>query len=204
LKNIFIIVLFSFVASFSCAQNFEQRILESLSKNRTPGMTHFMQGISNTTSYISVATPVTIFIIGAAQNNKQTKQKSYVIAGSLVVATVLTEGLKYIVNRARPSTRDSLIIPASDLGSPSFPSGHTSIAFSTATAISLAFPKWYVIAPSFLWAGTVGFSRMYLGVHYPSDVLAGAIVGSGSAWISYKINQWWQKKQTHKNLMMLN
>ncbi|HEU4788615.1 MAG TPA: phosphatase PAP2 family protein, partial [Flavobacterium sp.] len=53
----------------------------------------------------------------------------------------------------------------------------------------------YVIAPSFLWAGAVGYSRMYLGVHYPTDVLAGAIVGSGSAFLCYKLNKWINKKR---------
>jgi membrane-associated phospholipid phosphatase len=203
-KNIFFLFVFLLGTLFSPAQNFEQRILESLSKNRTPGMTHLMQGISNTDYPVSVATPVTLFIIAAAGHNEKSKEKSFIIAGSLLASTVITEGLKYLVNRPRPSTRDSLIIPASDMGSPSFPSGHTSIAFATATSLSMAFPKWYVIAPSFLWAGTVGFSRLYLGVHYPSDVLAGALVGSGSAWLSYKVNEWWRRKQAHKALHVVN
>ncbi|ULT24063.1 phosphatase PAP2 family protein [Sphingobacterium sp. E70] len=45
--------------------------------------------------------------------------------------------------------------------------------------MSRAYSKWYVVAPSLLWAGSVGYSRMYLGVHYPTDVLAGAVLGLG-------------------------
>ena len=78
------------------------------------------------------------------------------------------------------------------------PSGHTSTAFATATSLSLAYPKWYVVAPSFIWAGTIGYSRMHLGVHYPSDVVVGALVGSGSAFLCYKANQWINKKRKKK------
>ena len=74
-------------------------------------------------------------------------------------------------------------------GSPSFPSGHTSSAFATATSLSLAYPEWYVIVPSFAYAGTVAYSRMHLGVHYPSDVAAGALIGAGCAYLTFKVNK---------------
>jgi len=57
----------------------------------------------------------------------------------------------------------------------SFPSGHTSAAFLTATLLSVLAP---VLAPAFfLWAGAVGMSRVILGVHFPTDTLAGATLG---------------------------
>jgi membrane-associated phospholipid phosphatase len=87
--------------------------------------------------------------------------------------------------------------------SASFPSGHTSIAFATATALSLKYPKWYVIAPASIWACSVGYSRMNLGVHYPSDVFAGAVLGAGSAFLTYKINEWFWEKQHHKKILVI-
>jgi undecaprenyl-diphosphatase len=80
----------------------------------------------------------------------------------------------------------------------SMPSGHTAFAFTTATSIYLAYPKWYVALPAFTWATAVGYSRMYLGQHYPSDVLMGAIVGGGSACLTNWLNKKFIEKKKIK------
>jgi len=113
------------------------------------------------------------------------------IAEKLLVLAI-TEGVKVAVNRTRPYiTYPGLIHPydASETGL-SFPSAHTSLAFNTAATVSIRFHKWYITAPAYLWAGCVGYSRLYLGEHYPSDVLAGAAIGVGSAYLA----RWLDKK----------
>jgi membrane-associated phospholipid phosphatase len=126
---------------------------------------------------------------GLIKDDKELFRNACVIFGSAALASGITIMLKYSVNRDRPYVTYPDITKKSSAGSPSFPSGHTSSAFSTATSLSLAYPKWYIIVPSYAWAGTVGYSRMHLGVHYPSDVLAGAVIGAGSAWIAYAVNK---------------
>jgi undecaprenyl-diphosphatase len=86
---------------------------------------------------------------------------------------VLKKGLK----RNRPANAlpdyQSFIIPSDQF---SFPSGHTSGAFVVATALLLFYPQF--AAPAFAWGAMVGVSRVTLGVHFPTDTLAGATMGT--------------------------
>jgi undecaprenyl-diphosphatase len=70
------------------------------------------------------------------------------------------------------------VIVASDRFS--FPSGHTCGAFLLAALTTEFYAA--LAAPMYLWAGAVGLSRVVLGVHFPSDIVAGAVLGSGIAW----------------------
>ena len=100
----------------------------------------------------------------------------------LLVATVAlttqlaTTLLKYAVQRDRPPTvvldpEPLLDVPTTS----SFPSGHTSSSFACAWVLSRLAPR--LTVPLFALAALIGFSRIYVGVHYPLDVLAGAVFG---------------------------
>ena len=131
-------------------------------------------------------------------NKVISKSEPYVAIGyvgtSVAGAFVVTYGMKYLVDRERPYDRwPDRVHAYSRESSPSFPSGHTATAFALATSLSITYPKWYVIAPSALWACSVGVSRMNEGVHYPSDVLAGAAIGAGCAVVNVYVNRWLNK-----------
>lgn len=157
--------------------------------------------LSETARPFSIAAPMVVFGIGWIGNNKATRQKAVMMGASFFVASAITTTMKYSINRPRPYVDYPDIDKISVGGSPSFPSGHTSDAFSNATSLSLAFPKWYVIVPSYAYASAVGYSRMHLGVHYPSDVIAGAVVGAGSAYLCYRAQKWISRKKRSKSEM---
>lgn len=193
LLSLFFSLLLCITSSLSHAQfiqKLDRQTLEEFSEDRTNSMTRFMQNVSSTTGAISVGIPAALIIKGMISGDKLTVRKGMYIVKTIAVSSAITFVMKYTFNRQRPFKADSLIIKASRGGGPSFPSGHTSLAFATATSLSFAYPKWYVITPSYLWAGTVGYSRMYLGVHYPTDVWVGAMVGTLSGFLSYKLNNW--------------
>lgn len=176
--------------------NFDQRVLVNIMDTRTEGVTKAMRGLSDYTQEISFLIPATVTVVGLIDNNKMTLKKGLYLAESAAAATFITYGMKYSFKRSRPYMKIPGLSAAGTGNSPSFPSGHTSVAFASATSLYLAYPKWYVAVPAYTYAAAVGYSRMYLGVHYPSDVLAGAVIGAGSAWLMYKANKWLFKKKT--------
>lgn len=165
----------------SAIQQFDDRVMIDIQNTRTPEQTQFALFLSNTYRYGNIGVPAGLFIGGVLGHNEAMRQNSLFVASSTAVSFGLDYLIKHLVNRRRPFIQNINIVPVYRAGSTSFPSGHAAATFSTATALAMAYPKWYVIAPAFLWAGSVSYSRMYLGVHYPTDVAAGAFLGAGSA-----------------------
>ncbi|MFV8334778.1 phosphatase PAP2 family protein [Flavobacterium sp. RSP29] len=196
-RVILIVLLFSM--TFVNAQNSDINILRDINVHRNKSLDPTFKLVTNSAVPISVATPIILYSVGLIKKDSAIKKQAIFIGEAFLVNAFITTALKHTIKRDRPfETYPDIDQVASTLGY-SFPSGHTSLAFATATSLSLAYPKWYIIAPSFVWAGAVGYSRMHLGVHYPSDVFAGAIIGTGSAYLSYKVNKWINKKSSKKD-----
>lgn len=200
-KNVFKIsylTVLLFCTTFLNAQNIDINILRDINVHRNTSLDRTFKTITNSAVPISVATPIIIYSLGLVQKDSTIKKQAIFIGETFLVSAFITTALKRTIKRERPFDTYSDIDQATSAPGYSFPSGHTSTAFATATSLSMAYPKWYVIAPSFVWASAVGYSRMHLGVHYPTDVFAGAIIGSGSAFITYKANKWLNKKRSKK------
>ena len=193
-----LLLLFIAIQFTADSQNLDINLLKSINKNESTFKTNFFKADAQSVTIFNIAAPVGVFTAGLIKHNTQLKKDAAYMAGAFIFSSLVTQATKRIVQRKRPFDEYSFIVKRDEGGGYSFPSGHTSAAFTTATSLSLLFPKWYVIVPSFLWASSVGYARMYQGVHYPSDVLAGAIVGAGSAWLGWKVQKWMDKKQRKK------
>lgn len=192
LKLVISVFILCFAKGYS--QSIDLSILKSINKHEMPMWDKTMRITSNSIYPAIVIAPSALFLTGYLQKDKPMMRSGVKTAAAIGLNIVLTTGLKYSINRTRPFTQyPDDIIKRTDAGKYSFPSGHTSSAFAMATSLTLATKKWYVAVPSYLYACGVGYSRMRLGVHFPSDVLGGMVVGIGSSLLIWQIDKWIQK-----------
>lgn len=188
-------VLFAFLLAFSVfGQNWDINTLHQINSWDGKFIRNYNKFISQSEPYIAVGVPVAMALAAWAKNDRELLRDAMYVGTTVAGTFVLTYGIKYLVDRDRPFvTYPDRVHAYSHESSPAFPSGHTATAFALATSLCVKYPKWYVIAPSALWACSVGVSRINEGVHYPSDVLAGAAIGVGCAVVNVYINRWLNK-----------
>jgi membrane-associated phospholipid phosphatase len=176
-------------AAASEADGLDTRIFRSVNNAQNQFKTSLFHVTDNSVAVLVVGIPVGCIVYGLAADNRNAVNTGVLLSAS----EVLTYGLKYVlkvsIKRPRPY-EDLADVHVNDIESAdqySFPSGHTAGAFALATMLTLRYPKPAVYIPAFIWAGMVGYGRVYNGVHYPSDVLGGAVVGAGSSILTFAL-----------------
>lgn len=172
---------------------FEFTILNFIQTLRTPFFDTLMPMISSFGGVVWVLLAVILLA------RKQTRKAGVVLTAALCVELVLCSGIiKHLVARMRPfdvNTQIQLII-----GRPhdfSFPSGHTASSFAAVMALYCGGMK-KLWRPALLLSCCIAFSRLYLYVHYPTDILGGMVFGSLSGYLGYQMVHYllqWRRKQ---------
>lgn len=162
--------------------NIDNSILDFIQNNlRSPKLDKIMSLITSLGNIGIIWMVIALIAISIRKYRKY----GYIILGALLLCMIVGNiTLKNLVGRARPFNANEklnlLIISApQDF---SFPSGHTMCSFAAATVICYINKKAGVLA--IILSMLIGFSRLYLYVHYPSDVLVGAIIGIFLGYIS--------------------
>jgi membrane-associated phospholipid phosphatase len=191
---LFLLIQLTFAGMPAKAQSLDTRLLKSLNGKSHNGWDQTMRHVSFSVYLLEPVVPVSISLHGHFTKDKEILWNGYKSAISLCGALAISTGLKYSLHRTRPFVAHAgYIEPRDSPHTPSFPSGHTTAAFVTATSLTLSYKKWYVAVPAYTYAGVVAYSRMRLGVHYPSDVLAGMVLGTGSALLTWHIHKMLRK-----------
>lgn len=156
----FLLLLVSFLV--------DEQIVWAIASNRLSFLNDFMIWIS----YVGSAFFILIFMTSLFLFEERKRGWIVPLWLSVLVSFLLCYLLKILIGRERP---DLLLEGATLPTDFSFPSGHTAVAFSTLPILDKEFPmlKWFWLG----FACLVGFSRVYIGVHYLSDIIAGALLG---------------------------
>ncbi len=194
MKRYFLFLIIGFFI-FECnAQNWDINTLKRINRIDNSFIRGYSKTFSKTEPYVALGIPVALGTYALFDKDRGLLNDAIYIGTSVAEAFTVTYAMKYAVYRERPFEHyPDLIDKRENASSPSFPSTHVATAFSLATSLSIKYPKWYIIAPTYAWACSVGFARMNEGVHYPSDVIAGAAIGTGCAVINMYVNKWLNK-----------
>lgn len=187
----FLIIIIIIMFNMNAIQHIDNRVTLSIISWRTPQLSSFFSAVTILANPTSVVTTVLILAIIAYVLTKRFHLPLWIILTNSIGSLGLNPLVKNIVQRSRPDEELRLVQEASY----SFPSGHafaSMVAFGCVILLLLLFLKpsafrGVLIVLSFVTILLIGFSRIFLGVHYLSDVVAGFSLGLFWLFISLSI-----------------
>jgi undecaprenyl-diphosphatase len=164
---------------------------------RTPFGDFVWLNITHTAGVVSYGLAVlsAIYLAFAWKRGKRMQAMAIVLSG--IFSGIAVTVIKIVVQRNRPFKTLGTVQALGPKGGWSFPSGHTADAFFLAAILFILYPqKKLLLATVYIWAFLVAISRVYLGVHYYSDVLAGMAISSAMAILGYQAAFLMEKRLT--------
>ena len=166
-------------AGIGAVMLFDKSVYEEVQRNRTASIDDMAKVVESFGSYPSFGIMGAFYAAGSLlEDDRARKVAMDAFASSLVGAGVITTTMKVIVGRRRPDESGEAYHFRPFGGDDSFPSGHTTQAFSLASVIAEYYDERWVDLTSYGIATLVGLARVEQGAHFPSYVLAGAIIGT--------------------------
>lgn len=187
MKKIALISFFILTISVVFALDIDADILRKVNTERVKSLDAFFILLSFSAEYLHLLVPVCIVLWGLFKRITTIRDKGVFIMVVLTLNSIISYLLKISFDRVRPFKAYDYIEKISVGGSSSFPSGHTMSAITLALAVSLLYKNKYIQTLAFVWAILVGYSRMHCGVHYFTDVMAGALVGLVATYSFYHL-----------------
>jgi undecaprenyl-diphosphatase len=172
---------------FKVLENVDVQILEFINHNRFTPLDQFFILVTHVATVITYSFPIILILYSIFKHRFLLQRKSWLILISMTINSAIIDIIKNYVKRPRPFITHPSIHNLIQVSTSSFPSGHTAEVFMLATSFTLLFSsdKWWVVA-AWIWAVVVAYTRMALGVHYPSDELGSIIISVCLAFIINK------------------
>lgn len=188
---------------------YDKELFRFLNSFHTPWLDPVMAILTETVAWL----PLFIFLLYIII--KEHKKESWIILLGIAITILLADQttatiMKPFFSRLRPSREPALqdvihLVDGYAGGQFGFASSHAANTFGVAFFLLLVFRRtkpW--IAWMFLWAAFVSYTRIYLGVHYPGDILVGASVGMICGWIGFKFSMWLKGWDERRRLISPN
>jgi hypothetical protein len=158
------------------AMNWDASIVYDL--NQHSQMKALSHVVSDALYPISGAMPLGFYVGGVFAKDRYAVETGLMLTAVEISTFLSVVALKQLIARDRPYVAyPNDIKGGEDDPLKSFPSGHSAFTTALTTFISLRYPHWYVIAPLSLYTVYTYYARINLGMHYPTDIIAGAIIG---------------------------
>ena len=169
--SVTLLIIFTFISSAesNTLEELDQQIFDAIYDEKNSGsIRHTL--MKNITHFGNSYAVIGLSLLTVTYGKEKNRQTGRLMSSAFLGSSLIVYTTKRLINRRRP-------LDIHDTDTPALPSGHTANAFAMATILGNRHPKLRI--PLYIGAGMVGFSRIYLGRHYASDVLMGATVGTG-------------------------
>lgn len=190
----------NYIDTMAKTDNLNIHLFRIINYNRSKFKDAFLPPFTKSVFPMVLLMPINTFTYGRIFKKTFDENTGYLLAVAEMTNFALTYSAKFILQEQRPyevllGVNRYTNLP---LDPYAFPSAHTSFSFTTATTLVLRYPKYpQLYVPVYLWGFLVAYSRPYLGVHYPLDVLGGVVIATGSSILVYSLRSTLFKFKDH-------